>query len=94
MSSIDWISHPVHAPLKGELAIPGDKSVSHRAMMFAALAGYDPREAVPFWQRMAAKSAGAAKQPEFLSTHPADATRIAELQKIMDETVRLYYKPR
>ncbi len=63
-------------------------------LMFAALAGYDPREAVPFWERMAAKSAGTTKQPEFLSTHPADATRIAELKKMMDETVRLYYKPR
>ncbi len=61
-------------------------------LMFAALAGYDPREAVTFWERMAAKSAGTAKQPEFLSTHPADATRIAELKKIMDETVSLYYR--
>ncbi|HEY4143612.1 3-phosphoshikimate 1-carboxyvinyltransferase [Pinirhizobacter sp.] len=38
MTLINWISRPVHAPLEGELTIPGDKSVSHRAMMFAALA--------------------------------------------------------
>jgi 3-phosphoshikimate 1-carboxyvinyltransferase len=38
MTSIDWISRPVNGALRGELTIPGDKSVSHRAMMFAALA--------------------------------------------------------
>lgn len=61
-------------------------------LMFSALAGYDPREAIGFWQRMA--KAGGSKPPEFLSTHPADETRIQELQKIMDNTVANYYKPR
>jgi len=60
-------------------------------LMFSSLAGYDPREAIPFWQRMA-KAGGGNKPPEFLSTHPADATRIAELQKVMDVMVREYYK--
>ena len=60
-------------------------------LMFSALAGYDPREAIAFWKRMSAASGGN-KPPEFLSTHPADETRIAELQKIMDQTVREYYK--
>lgn len=60
-------------------------------LMFSALAGYDPREAIPFWQRMA-QASGGNKPPEFLSTHPADDTRIAQLQKIMNETVTKYYK--
>lgn len=60
-------------------------------LMFSALAGYDPKEAIAFWQRMS-QASGGNKPPEFLSTHPSDQTRIAELQKIMDETVRLYYK--
>lgn len=60
-------------------------------LMFSALAGYDPREAIAFWQRMS-KASGGNKPPEFLSTHPADDTRIKQLQKIMDETVREYYR--
>ncbi|WP_133472584.1 M48 family metallopeptidase [Sediminibacterium goheungense] len=60
-------------------------------LMFSALAGYDPREAIAFWQRMSKASSGN-KPPEFLSTHPADETRIAELEKIMEETVKQFYK--
>lgn len=58
---------------------------------FAAMAGYNPREAIPFWQRMAAVG-GNAKPPEFLSTHPADDRRIANLEKNMPEALS-YYKP-
>jgi predicted Zn-dependent protease len=60
-------------------------------LMFAALANYDPREAIPFWQRMAQQ--GGAKPPEFLSTHPSDERRIADLQAIMPEVMKNYYKP-
>ncbi|MFY7964393.1 MAG: M48 family metallopeptidase [Chitinophagaceae bacterium] len=61
-------------------------------LRYAALAGYDPREAVAFWQRMSQLSGGQ-KPPAFLSTHPADEKRIADLQNIMDETLKNYYKP-
>ncbi len=63
----------------------------HFGLNFAAMAGYNPREAVPFWQRMAAAS-GSGKPPEFLSTHPSDENRIAKLQSYMDEALS-YYKP-
>nr|WP_314835744.1 M48 family metallopeptidase [uncultured Flavobacterium sp.] len=49
-----------------------------------AIAGYNPDQAIVFWQRMAAQSAGQA-QPEFLSTHPSDATRIANLKALVPE---------
>lgn len=58
-------------------------------LVFAAMAGYDPREAPKFWQRMAA--AGGGKVPEFLSTHPSDATRIKNLNNYMPEALK-YYK--
>jgi predicted Zn-dependent protease len=60
-------------------------------LRFAAMAGYDPQEAIPLWQRMAKASAGQ-KPPEWLSTHPAEETRIARLQQEMDEAMK-YYKP-
>ncbi|MGB4845932.1 MAG: M48 family metallopeptidase [Ferruginibacter sp.] len=63
----------------------------HYGLNFAAMAGYNPREAVPFWQRMAAASNGQ-KPPEFLSTHPADENRIAKLESYMNEALS-YYKP-
>ncbi|MFP5041913.1 M48 family metallopeptidase [Parasediminibacterium sp. JCM 36343] len=61
-------------------------------LIFTALAGYDPHEAINFWNRMQNANSGKA-QPEFLSTHPSDANRIAQLQSMMDETVAKYYKP-
>ena len=51
-------------------------------LIFMAMAGYDPREAPIFWERMSAKSGGAATA-ELLSTHPSDATRIANLKKLI-----------
>jgi predicted Zn-dependent protease len=57
-------------------------------LIFAAMAGYDPREAIPFWQRMS--SAGGAKQPEFLSTHPSDDTRMRKLNQFMPEALKYY----
>ncbi|OCB74807.1 M48 family metallopeptidase [Flavobacterium crassostreae] len=49
-----------------------------------AIAGYNPEEAISFWTRMAANANGAA-QPEFMSTHPSDATRIANLKAMIPE---------
>lgn len=63
----------------------------HLGLNFAAMAGYNPREAVPFWQRMAAASNGQ-KPPEFLATHPSDEKRIARIQGYMAEALT-YYKP-
>jgi predicted Zn-dependent protease len=57
-------------------------------IMFSAMAGYNPKEAIAFWQRMS--RAGGAKPPEFLATHPSDANRIAQLEKHMDEALSLY----
>ncbi|RAJ02520.1 peptidase M48-like protein [Chitinophaga skermanii] len=63
----------------------------HLGVIFMAMAGYNPQEAIPFWQRMAAASGGN-KPPEFMSTHPSDERRIAQLQGLMPEAMK-YYKP-
>lgn len=62
----------------------------HYGLIFCAMAGYNPREAVAFWQRMSA--GGGQKPPEILSTHPADENRIAKIQSYMEEALS-YYKP-
>ena len=58
-------------------------------LIFMAMAGYDPNEAVGFWQRMA--TGGGGKPPELLSTHPSDATRIAAIKKLIPKAMQ-YYK--
>jgi predicted Zn-dependent protease len=61
-------------------------------LVFMAMAGYNPEAAVGFWERMAQQSAGMAKPPEFLSTHPSDQRRIRDIQNFLPEA-RKYYRP-
>lgn len=65
-----------------------ESSADHIGIMLMAKAGYDPRESVQFWERMAAKSQG--KGPEFLSTHPSDRTRIEDLLRLLPQAVAIY----
>lgn len=60
-------------------------------LTFMAIAGYDPREAPKFWERMLEHSKGQAP-PEFLSTHPASQTRINKLNQHMPEALTYYKK--
>ena len=60
-------------------------------LTFMAMAGYDPNNAVLFWQRMAAQNKGGAP-PEFLSTHPADATRIEDIKNRIPEAMKYYHR--
>jgi predicted Zn-dependent protease len=63
----------------------------HLGLIFMAMAGYNPEEAVAFWQRMAAQKKGSAP-PEFLSTHPADENRIQNLKDLLPEAMEYYQK--
>ena len=54
-----------------------------------ARAGFDPREAVAFWQRMNRKAGQ--RPPELLSTHPAPATRIANIKRYIPEALVYYF---
>ena len=56
-------------------------------LIFAAMAGYDPQVAIPFWQRMSSGNSGGS---DFLSDHPSDAKRIATLQQEMPTALKYY----
>jgi predicted Zn-dependent protease len=59
----------------------------HLGLIFMSIAGYNPQVASSFWQRMSQQGNAA---PEFMSTHPADATRIAAIQKELPEAIEVY----
>ncbi len=54
-------------------------------LILMAIAGYNPAEAIPFWQRMAQQGSGST--PEFLSTHPSSSTRAKDIQKFLPEAL-------
>jgi predicted Zn-dependent protease len=59
-------------------------------LVFMAMAGYNPQEAVSFWQRMAKESKGGGLA--ILSTHPSDEKRIEDIRRFMPKAMK-YYKP-
>ena len=67
----------------------GDESEADLiGMELAARAGYDPRAGISLWEKMTAAAKGA--PPQWLSTHPAGATRIGDMQKQMARVLPLY----
>ena len=56
-----------------------------------AIAGYNPDDSIAFWTRMSAKSGGSGT-PEFLSTHPSDATRINNLKSLIPQAKEIAAK--
>lgn len=73
------------------VALPFNRSRESEAdrigLTLMGRAGYDPRKAIEFWQRF---SEAGAKVPEFMSTHPSGATRIADIQANLPEALQNY----
>jgi len=67
-----------------------ESEADHMGVIFMALAGYNPNEALNFWSRMSAQSG--ANPPEILSSQPSDQTRINNLRKWIPDAMK-YYKP-
>ena len=67
-----------------------ESAADHVGLMLMAEAGYDPRSAVAFWQRM--EQAGGGASIEFLSTHPSHETRIEDLKKLVPDAIQVYEK--
>jgi predicted Zn-dependent protease len=69
-----------------------ENEADHLGLIFMAMAGYNPNEAVDFWQRMADASKGKSTW-EILSTHPANATRIKNIKDLVPEAMEYYKQP-
>ncbi|HEY7165685.1 MAG TPA: M48 family metallopeptidase [Candidatus Binatia bacterium] len=68
-----------------------ESEADHIGLILMAKAGYDPSSAVGFWERMS-KVQQNGKPPEFLSTHPSDETRIAQIKEWLPEAMTYYKK--
>ena len=66
-----------------------ESEADHIGLILMAKAGYDPKQALQFWQRMESAESGG-KPPAFLSTHPTDKQRIADIEKWLPEATRYY----
>jgi len=68
-----------------------ESEADHLGIYYMAKAGYDPAEAPRLWERMSAR--GGAAPPEFLSSHPSEATRITQLRAWLPDARRYYENP-
>ena len=66
-----------------------ESEADYLGLIFASLSGYDVRESVKLWERMAEKNKGK-EPPVFLSTHPSSKKRIDNLNKWISEVIKLY----
>ena len=65
-----------------------ESEADHIGLILMSQAGYDPRSAVAFWQRM--ERAGGSQPPQFLSTHPSHGTREQQIESWLAEATRYY----
>ncbi len=66
-----------------------ETEADYMGLIFAAMAGYDPQQAIPFWKRMS--QGNSANQNDIFSDHPSDAKRIAALEKEMPTALKYYH---
>ena len=69
-----------------------ESEADYMGLVFMTIAGYNPDVALNFWKKMSAGKNGT--PPEFMSTHPSDATRISDIQRALPSIKAKYKKTR
>ncbi|MCE9613594.1 MAG: M48 family metallopeptidase [Lentisphaerae bacterium] len=70
-----------------------ETEADHLGLVYMARAGYDPSGAIEFWKRFSAfNNTHGGQPPQFLSTHPVDRTRIANLERELPAALVEYHK--
>lgn len=69
-----------------------ESEADHIGLLYMARAGYNPEEAVAFWERFSAAHGGVSSGPAFLRTHPVDSQRIADLKTLLPKA-KAEYRP-
>jgi predicted Zn-dependent protease len=96
-AALGMATNPAYAELAAQAATLGvilpysrtqESEADEIGLRYMAEAGYDPRESIKLWQNF--EALGGQRPPEFLSTHPAEGTRIERLQALMPEAMEIY----
>ena len=82
-------NYSIFATIMNPFGRKQETEADYLGLIFSSLSGYDIRESVKLWERMAAKNKGK-EPPVFLSTHPSSQKRIENLEKWITEVIVKY----
>lgn len=81
-----------HVGLLTPFSLEHEMEADKMGMMFAGLAGYNPRETIVFWERMG-RLIWSARQPVLMSAHRGDNARIERMQELVEDMLKKFYRP-
>ena len=88
-NSTDFVAQGYQMLVATKFSRRDEDEADRIGLELAARAGYDPRAGVTLWQKMMRANQGGSP-PEFLSTHPAEANRVATIQSLLPKVMPLY----